>query len=188
MTARRGRLSPLAVAAIFVVVLGSMQFGLAYSRGEILRQEPLTDAEERLRAELRAAADAERAAAGLEPARRGESPRQAAQETARALVGMDYFGAPTGVGVRPDADPPLPNRKGLCYRVPAKLTVDHPGWDGGEDPSSAASRAVAERLVGLLGTANVGVLTRPNDHRHGLGVAIDGDVVYAVYRTCNLGY
>jgi hypothetical protein len=187
MAARQGRLSLLAVVAVFAVVLGSMQFGLAYSRGEILRQDPLTGAEEQLRADLRERVDAERAAAGLEPARRGEGPRGAAQETARALVGTDYFDAPTAAGLRPDGTA-LPNRKGLCYRVPAKLTVTHPGWNGGESPSRASSRAVATRLTGLLASAEVGVLHRPNDHRHGVGVAVDGDVVYAVYRACNLGY
>jgi hypothetical protein len=186
MAAERGRITPLAIATIFVVVLGSMQLGLAYSRGEVLQPEPLTDVESRLHADVWAAVNADRAERGLDPAQRGSSPRQAAQATARALVTMDYFEASTAVGVR-TAGPPLPNRMALCEQVPAKLTVSHAGWNDGEDVSTEASRAVAAAVTRLLADEG-GVLGRPNDHRHGLGVAVDGDVVYVVYRTCNLGY
>lgn len=179
MAAHRGGLGRLAIVAVFAVVLGTMQFGLAYSRGEILSQDPLTGAEERLHADLWGAVPNGRT--------RGSNPRGEGRARAgphRTRPGR-WSGGTTSDRRRP---PPLPNRKGLCYRVPARLTVTHPGWDGGEDPSRAASRAVAARLTELLAGAEVGVLTRPNDHRHGIGVAVDGDVVYAVYRACNLGY
>lgn len=188
MAAERGRISLLAVVTIFVVVLASMQVGLAYSRGEILRTESLTPTEERLRADVWEAVNDARAARGLGPALRGTSPQRDAQDTASELTTMAYFEAPTAVGVRPGAVAELPNRKGLCYQVPAKLTVTDPAWNGGEDVSPEVSRAVAGDVTRLLESHEVDVLGRPNDHRHGLGVAVDGDVVYAVYRTCNLGY
>lgn len=187
MVAERGRISPLTIVTIFLVVLGSMHLGLAYSRGEVLQYEPPAGVEAQLHAGVWAAVNAERAERGLGPALRGSDPQRAAQDTARALVTTDYFGAPTAVGVRTPG-PPLPNRKGLCYQVPAKLTVTHSGWNGGEEISPEASRAVAADVTRLLASDEVNVLDRPNDHRHGLGVAVDGDVVYAVYRTCNLGY
>lgn len=185
MAAERGRISLLAIVTIFVVVLASMQLGLAYSRGEVLQPDPRTDVEAQLHADVWEAVNAERTDRGLDAAQRGSSPRRAAQSTARALVTMDYFRAPTAVGVR-TTGPPLPNRMALCEQVPAKHTVAHPGWNGGEGVSPEASRAVAATVTRLL--AEEGALGRPNDHRHGLGVAVDGDVVYVVYRTCNLGY
>lgn len=187
MAAERGQISPLAIVTIFVVVLGSMHLGLAYSRGEVLQYEPPTGGEAQLQAAVWDAVNAERAERGLGPALRGSDPQRAAQDTARALVTMDYFEESTAVGVRTPG-PPLPNRKGLCYQVPVKLTVTRPEWNGGEDVSTEVRRSVAEDVIRLLASDEVDVLTRPNDHRHGLGVAVDGDVVYAVYRTCNLGY
>ena len=188
MNADSGRTSLLAVATILVIVVGGMDLGLAYSRGELLQSESLTSTEEGLRADVWAAVNERRAGRGLGPAIRGSSPQRDAQDTARELTAMDYFEKPTAVGLRPGAGTQLPNRKGLCYQVPLKLTVTDSGWDGGESVSPAVSRAVAGDVVRLLGSHEIDVLDRPNDHRHGLGVAVDGDVVYAVYRTCNLGY
>ncbi|MFB6192285.1 MAG: hypothetical protein ABEI11_03070 [Haloarculaceae archaeon] len=191
MTDPRGRLSYLAIGTIFLVVLGSMHLGVQYSRGELLEREPPSDLELDLRDAVRAAADAERADRGLAPARRETSTTVGAQAAATALAGMDYFAAPTAAGVRPAAGEPLPNGKGFCHQLPAKLTVSRPGWpaDGGEPVADATIRAVTGRLVELFDRADgVDALGRPNTYTHGIGIAVRGDVVYAVYRTCNLGY
>lgn len=189
MASTRGRLSLLTIGTIFLVVLGTMQIGLQYSRGDLDR-EPLTDLERGLRADLWAAVDAERAERGLEPANRETSAQATAQDTARQLATTDYFEAPTAAGRRPTANQSLPNDVGLCQQRPVKLTVTHAGWttSGGGTVSPAVRRDVAAQLFELLDAGEVDLFDRPSDHQHGLGVVVDGDVVYAVYRTCNLGY
>ena len=135
--------------------------------------------------------DAARAERGLDPAQRGVSARVIARSTASELAGMDYYRAPTAVGLRPETNPPLPNRKGFCYQLPAKLTVDRPGWPASGEASvpPRTLRAVARDVVELFERHDgVDVLRRTNSHKHGIGVAIRGDVVYVVYRTCDLGY
>ena len=40
----------------------------------------------------------------------------------------------------------------------------------------------------LAREGRTGDIYRANGYAHGVGVAVDGDAVYVVYRTCNLGY
>jgi hypothetical protein len=190
MAGARGRLTPLAIGTIFLVVFGAMHLGVQHSRGELLDRDPPSELERQLHAELWAAADAARADRGLDPAQRDTSVRTAARETAGRLASVDYFAAPTAAGVRPEAEGMLPDRVGLCDRLPAKLTVTEPGWTPGDgDVPAALLRSVARRAVDLLASAGpVDLLGRTNTYKHGIGVAIDGDAVYVVYRTCNLGY
>lgn len=191
MAARGAGLSYLAIGTILLVVVGSMHLGIQFSRGELLDREPPTALETELRDALRSAVDAARAERGLDPAQRGVSARVTAQATASELAGMDYYREPTAVGLRPETNPPLPNQKGFCYQLPAKLTVDRPGWsDGGEASVPPQTlRAVARDVVGLFARNDgVDVLRRTNSHKHGLGVAVRDGVVYVVYRTCDLGY
>jgi hypothetical protein len=104
---------------------------------------------------------------------------------------MQYFAEPTAAGLRTDANRTLPNRMGFCYQTPVKLTVTEPGWtpDAGRALSDEVTQAVAERVTDLLASVDgPDVISQSNEQKHGLGVAVDGDVVYVVYRTCNLGY
>jgi hypothetical protein len=192
MTAVRGQISLLAIGAIFVVVFGGMYLGVQYAEGDLLHREPTGQLEEQLRDDLRATVDAERAARGLDPAQRDTSTRVAAQDTARWLATVDYFAEPTAVGPRSAANHTLPNGMGFCHQLPARLTVAEAGWPADADAHSTVpapvTRAVAERATALLASAEVDAIGRTNSHKHGIGVAVDGDVVYVVYRTCNLGY
>jgi hypothetical protein len=184
-----GRLSLLAIGTIFLVVFGAMHAGVQYSRGELLERDPADPLEEQLRAELWVAVNAERADRGLDPAQRDASVRVTAQSTAGQLAAVNYYEEPTAAGIRAGTDG-LPNRVGLCDQLPAKLTVDHPGWTTDEeDVPAAVTRDVARRMTELLATgAEVDLVGRTNTYKHGIGVAVDGDAVYVVYRTCNLGY
>jgi hypothetical protein len=191
MASPHGRLSLLAIATIFLVVFGGMYAGVEYARGDLVDHETPTAAETQLRADVWDAVNERRADRGLDPAQRDASVRTEAQDTATYLTTADYFAGPTAVGVRTEGNRTLPNVKGFCYRTPAKLTVADPRWndDGsGRGLPAAVSREVADRAVDLLASDPSDVLSRSNDRKHGIGVAIDGDVVYVVYRTCSLGY
>jgi hypothetical protein len=206
MPSARGRISPLAIGAIFVVVFAGMHVGVQYARGDLLDRAAPTDRETRLRAQVWDVVDERRADRGLDPAQRDTSTRVGAQRTARRLAAVDYFEDPTAAGVRPAANDALPTPKGFCYRTPARLAVTASGWDAAPDgdgdeaaerthdhdrghASAAVVRRVAERIVDLFEhDAGTDVLSRSNGQKHGIGVAVDGDVVYVVYRTCNLGY
>ncbi|WP_318570826.1 hypothetical protein [Salinigranum marinum] len=191
MASARGQLSLLAIVTIFLVVFGTMYAGVQYARGDLIDHEEPTAAEAQLRADVWTAVNAERADRGLDPAQRDTNTRIEAQSMARRLATIDYFTEPTAVGVRPGANESLPNRKGLCQRVPVKLTVDQPDGvpEAGRPLPDEVSRQIADRVVGLLASdPRSDVLSRANDQKHGIGVAVDGDVVYVVYRTCNLGY
>jgi hypothetical protein len=191
MATHRGGLSGLAIGAIFVVVFATMWGGVQYARGDLLDHEPPTELETQLRADVWDAVNEQRAARGLDPAQRDTATRQGAQETAVRLVTMEYFAEPTAAGIRADANRTLPNRMGFCYQTPVKLAVTEPGWspDAEQPPSDGVTRTVAGRVTDLLMSVDEPtVVTQSNEQKHGLGVAVDGDVVYAVYRTCNLGY
>jgi hypothetical protein len=189
MGADRGQLSRLAIAAIFIVVIGTMHVAVQYSRGEILHRESPTDLETDLRAAIWNRLDAERVERGFEPAARETTVRVPATETARTLLERDYYGTRSAVGVR-ETEEPLPNRQPLCSQVPVKYTVSRPGWNatGDRGVPDAVVADVADELVRQFGRAAVDVTAIRNDHRHGIGIAVDGNVVYAVYRYCNLGY
>jgi hypothetical protein len=191
MASQRGGLSGLAIGAIFVVVFTAMWGGVQYARGDLFDHEPPTDLETQLRTAVWDAINERRAAHGLDPAQRDTATRQGARETAVQLVTIQYFAEPTAAGLRPDANRTLPNRMGFCYQTPAKLTVTEPGWppDVDRPRSDEVTRAVADRVADLLTSIDgPDVVTQSNEQKHGLGVAVDGDVVYVVYRTCNLGY
>lgn len=191
MATHRGGLSGLAIGAIFLVVFTAMWGGVQYARGDLIDHEPPTELETQLRADVWDAVNEQRAARGLDPAQRDTATRQGAQETAVQLVATGYFAEPTAAGLRADANRTLPNRMGFCYQTPVKLTVTEPGWspDADRPPSEEVTRAVAGRVADLLAsTDGPNVITQSNEQKHGLGVAVDGGVVYVVYRTCNLGY
>ncbi|PSP83242.1 hypothetical protein BRC83_07690 [Halobacteriales archaeon QS_1_68_17] len=110
-----------------------------------------------------------------------------ARNTSRRLARMDYFEVPMAVGVRPDRR--LPNRKGFCDQIPAKLTVTDPDWRADGPVPESVTREVAARATALLGSADeYDVFARSNAFSHGLGVTVDGEEVYVVYRSCQLGY
>jgi hypothetical protein len=191
MASARGRLSLLAIVTIFLVVFGTMYAGVEYARGDLIDREEPSELERQLGDHVREAVDEARADRGLEPAQSDTSTRVEARATAVRLTTMDYFVEPTAVGVRPDADGSLPNTKGLCRRVPLKLTVTHPAWNASEGATvpDAVTRHVADRVVDLYANdAGTDVLGRSNAQQHGIGVAVEGNVVYVVYRLCNLGY
>lgn len=191
MASARGRLSLLAIVAVFLVVFGTMYAGVEYARGDLIDREEPSDLEQQLGDGVRQAVDEARTDRGLDPVQPDTSTRVEARATAVRLTAMDYFAGPTAVGLRPDADGSLPNTKGLCGRIPLKLTVVHPAWnasDGGAVPE-AVTRHVAGRVVDLYASdAETDVLGRSNAQQHGIGVAVEGSVVYVVYRLCSLGY
>jgi hypothetical protein len=195
MASSRGRISLLAIGTIFLVVFGAMHLGVQYASGELETYEEPTALETALRAAVWDAVNERRAARGLDPAQRDAATRAGAQEAARQLVTTEYFAEPTAVGIRSGANQSLPTM-GFCYLTPAKLTTEAPlvtgaTASGGSEPGAdgAATGAVAERVVALLASDDGGdVFSRSNEHKHGIGVAVDGRVVYVVYRTCNLGY
>jgi hypothetical protein len=185
MASPGGRLSLLAVVTIFVVVVGSMHLGLQYSRGNLWEREAPSQLEADLRVAIQERVDAARAERGLDFAQHDAGVRVQAQQTAEQLRETGYFGAATAVGA---ANGSVPNGKPLCRQVPAKYTVTHPDWNASGGVSEGAVRAVADGTVDLFGREDTDVLGVPNDHQHGLGVAVEGNVVYVVYRYCNLGY
>jgi hypothetical protein len=194
MASSRGRISLLAIGTIFLVVFGAMHLGVQYASGELETYEEPTALETALRAAVWDAVNERRAARGLDPAQRDAATRAGAQEAARQLVTTEYFAEPTAVGIRSGANQSLPTM-GFCYLTPAKLTTGAPlvtgeaASDGSEPADGAAPSVVAERAVALLASDGGGdVFSRSNEHKHGIGVAVDGRVVYVVYRTCNLGY
>lgn len=195
MASSRGRISLLAIGTIFLVVFGTMHLGVQYASGELETYEEPTAEETALRAAVWGAVNERRAARGLDPAQRDAATRAGAQEAARQLATTGYFAEPTAVGIRPGANQSLPTM-GFCHLTPAKLTTDPAdvpdatASDGSEPTADGvATSAVAERVVALLASDDGGdVFSRSNEHKHGIGVAVDGTIVYVVYRTCNLGY
>ena len=180
-----GGLTPLAVAAVFVVVIGTMWAGLAYSRGDLADTEPSTEPERDIRAGVWTHVDAARVEQGRDPARREAAVRVGATETARQLSETAFFGSERAAA----ANESLPNGRPLCGQAAAKYTVTDPRWNvsGGEPAPDDVVDAVAEATADLLvGGSEVAAV--PNDHIHGLGVVVAGEKVYAVYRYCNLGY
>lgn len=184
--ARGDRLSLLAIVTIFLVVIGTMHVGIQYSRGELFDHELASDLESDLRTAMWTRIDSERAELGRDPAQREANIRLEAQNTARQLQRMDYFGTDTAVGV-PDGRS-LPNEQPLCQQIPAKYTVTAEEWMPSGNVSEKTVQDVANRTAALFAREGLDVYRVPNDHRHGLGVAVDGNVVYVVYRYCNLGY
>lgn len=195
MASSRGRISLLAIGTIFLVVFGTMHLGVQYASGELETYEEPTAEETALRAVVWDAVNERRAARGLDPAQRDAATRAGAQEAARQLAATEYFTEPTAVGIRSGANQSLPTM-GFCYLTPAKLTTNATDVTGvtvsGGSASTAdgvATGAVAERVVSLLASDDGGsAFGRSNEHKHGIGVVVDGNVVYVVYRTCNLGY
>lgn len=183
----QGQLSPLAIGVVFAVVIAMMNLGVQGWEQDTLEYEPPTDLEQRLRDAIWEEVDDERAERNRTAAIRGSSPRGTAQTTARELTTRAYFDAPTAIGLQ-SGEAALPNAKGFCDRVPAKLTVNASGW-GDRSVSNETIHAVGDRVVDLFGThTEQPIILRSNEFSHGMGVAVDGEQIYVVYRTCNLGY
>lgn len=185
MSPARGGLSYLAIATIFLAVLGTMWAGSQYADGELLDREPPTELESQFRVAIWEAVTGDSDAGG-----RDTTVRVAAQDTAAELATGDYFANATAVGL--DGDPPdsIAKTKGLCARTPVRLAVRDPRVtaSGAAVPEPVA-RDVAERVARLL--AEHGERTafnRAGDYQQGVGVAVRDDAVYVVFRTCNLGY
>lgn len=188
MARRPGGLGLLTISAIFVVVLGTMQLGVLYTEGKFPPRDPPSETEQQLRAAVWERVDAVRAERGQSPVDPDTGVQTTARATAVSLTERTYFDpdAPTAVGLQPDQA--LPESKGLCRRLPAKLTVDDPDW-GPDGVPPAVRTAVATRVVALLAENGPPDLLDPADGEQvGLGVAVDGDTVYVVYRACSLGY
>jgi len=182
----RDGLTPLAVVAVFVVVLGTMWAGLAYSRGDLANTEPTSELESALHEGVWTHVDAARVDAGRDPARREAAIKGQATETARQLAETDFFAA----DVATETNESLPNQQPLCGQAAVKYTVTDPRWN------ATGETAVPEDLIDAVAATTADLLVEnadevvsvPNDHTHGLGVLVAGETVYAVYRYCNLGY
>jgi hypothetical protein len=185
----QGQLGLFTIGIIFAVVFAAMTLSLQGWKDSYREYDQPSDLEQRLRAHAWAAFDEARADRNLSDATRGSSPQTAAHMTAQALVERDYFENGTAVGRQP-GQPQLPNAKGFCQQVPATVTVDRPDWNttDGQRIGNETTRAVADHIVGLFADHDRPTFTRSNTFSHGFGVAVDGSEIYAVYRTCNLGY
>jgi len=185
MPPARGGLSYLAIGTIFVVVLGGMWAGIQYSEGELLDREQPTDLEQQFRAAMWDLTTDDGGGGGQDV-----SVRVTAQETATELAAGEYFASETAVGLPGDTPDPLTKTKGLCSRTLVKLTVSDPIWNGsGAAVPEPVARNVTGQVVRLLDEHGARAdFSRAVEDQRGIGVAVRGNTVFTVFRTCNLGY
>lgn len=159
----RGQLSPLTIAAIFVVVFAFIYGGVQFSKGELLPADTTTAAEDRLHDAVWAELNSRRVAGDLDPIAEDRFMRGTAQDTTDTLA-ADWS----------DGEPTLTNNRLFCTQVPARTTL--------EPSTSTDEAAVADALVAADRT---GALFRPpGQFRAGLGIAREEATVYVVYRSC----
>lgn len=169
-----GRLDALTIAAVFVVVFAGMYAGVELREGELLPPDTTTAEEDRLRTAVWGELDERRAARGLAPMPRDRFVRGVAQDTVEAVVARDPGGTGTP-GATVDVAG-LPNGRLFCSRT----VVAVPAANGTATPGTAA--AVADALAAAEGSE--AIYRSPARFRAGMGIAVHGETVYAVYRSC----
>lgn len=164
-----GRLDPLTIGAIFVVVLGSMYAAVLFSEGELFPPDTTDGAEDALRDATWAELNDRRAAEGLDRLPQDRYERGLAQDTVETLVAEHGANATN----RPP-DERLPNAQIVCTQLPASAPV-----------SGADRNVTAAALADELMAAGDSVLLRPSARfSAALGIVIDDDTAYVVYRSC----
>lgn len=176
MAPQRGQLSPLTIAAIFVVVFAVMYSGVQFSKGELLPDVSSDADEEELRAAVWAELNERRADRGVGPVSGNRFERGIAQDTAKELAAMSYFNASTAAGVVDGNGGQLPNSRLFCTQIPVKLTLS------GADSTNATATAVVDLLASTNGSE--ALFRGAGQYRSALGVSIDDGVVYVAYRSC----
>lgn len=169
----RGRLDPLTIGAIFVVVLTLMYGGIQFSEGELLPPDTTNATEDRLRGAIWTELNERRSAAGVDSLPHNRFARGIAQDTADTLVQQG--------GLNATDDTRLPNHRPFCTQIPARVEVSAlPGDDLTTDVNGSAS-IVADALV----AEQRAPLFRPRGRfRAGLGIAVHDGAVTVVYRSC----
>lgn len=189
MGTRRGGLDKLTIGAIFVVVFAGLYGGALLWEGELLPPDTTTEAEDDLRDAVWAELNDRRAARGEEPMPQDRGARSIAQDTVDTLLAerttTDRNGSRESAeddefGATPGSDGRLPNTRPYCAQVPARTEVTNLS----SKPRNVTAEAVADALERADDT---GILSRPpSNFRNGLGIAVRGDTVYVVYRSCEL--
>jgi len=164
-----GDLGPAAIGVVFLVVLSTMFVGVHYARGDLFPTERPAARTVALREAVWTAINRRRAAWGLRPISRNErvGPLPPAVKAASLLPGGENASGAAGgsvVGSGPDGG-------GFCHRL--VVSVPRQGADLGD---RIAARLAAEDAQGLLRWRNVNKVE--------LGILVNGDTVYASYRTC----
>lgn len=172
-----GRLDPLTIGAIFVVVFGLLYGGIQFTDGELLPADTTNETEDELRTAVWNELNDRREARGIDRMPRNDYQRGIAQDTADTLARQWTPGEATGVDLGA-ADGRLPNERPFCTQLavrvpPANVTVT---------PVEEGAVTVADTLQTV---DEYGVLRRSTSNfRTGMAVTVNDGAVFAVYRSC----
>lgn len=172
MDTREAGLHPLAVGVIFFLVFALMYNGLPLSLAEFAPRDTTTDAEDRLADAVWAELNDRRTASGLSTMPSDRFAGGVAQDTTDALAAAAGPGDP-GAAVR---NVSLTNHRLECTQIPVGVT---------RDPEASTAETAARIADAFAATDRQPVFDRPKTRfRAGLGVAVEGDRAFAVYRSC----
>lgn len=171
MGSRELGLHPVAVGVIFFLVFAIMYNGVPLSLAEFAPRDTTTDEEDRLADAVWADLNEHRTAGGADPMPADRFTAAVAQDTTDDLATSVGGGAPA-TAVR---NATLANRRLECTQVAVGVTLD-----------GASTAEAASHLADAFAATDRGpVFDRPTTRfRAGLGVAVEGDRAFAVYRSC----
>jgi len=172
-----GRLDPLTIGAIFVVVFGLLYGGVQFSEGELLPADTTNETEEALRNAVWNELNDRREAQSIDRMPRNKYQRGIAQDTADTLARQWTSGEGDGVDLG-EADGRLPNQRPFCTQVAVRVP-----------PDNVTVRPVDDAAVTVADTLQTadehGVLRRSSSNfRTAMGLTVHDGAVFAVYRSC----
>jgi len=195
MARRSGALDPLDIAAVFVVVFALMYGGVQFTRGELLPEDRNDARETQLRYAVWDALNDNRTEQGyavLDPNDTDTDKAHGVQDVAERLAADGYFGNvseghPTD---EPAAQSAVTTGTVLCEQAPAMTTVTDPAWNdtaSDERVDGDLADSVGARLATLLLKGyGPDVAYRGPSFSNRIGLEVDGQQVYVVYRSCTV--
>ena len=186
--ARVGGQIPLSsIGVIFVLVFAGMYGAVQFAEGDLLSENPADIREREVANALWTIVSSWRADRNLQSATRVERVRIEAQETAELLESEGRSIDAVAAGPASKDSTSLPNGHAECDQLATSVAVPPPGYDdvATKTVSMQVSEDVAAKAFAKLRTVDsAGVLDRSSRSMNGVGVAIDGDRAYVVYRSC----
>jgi len=174
MASQRGGLSPLTIGAIFLVVFALLQGGVQFSNGELLPADTTSDREDSLRDVTWNELNEKRAARDLAPMHRDRFVRGIAQDTTDTIADRASAERPAEDPIGDDRS--IPNHRLVCTQVPAAVHVENGTATGDTAAAIADAIETADETNALFRSRS--------QFRTGIGIAIESDTVYAVFRSC----
>lgn len=184
MSRAQGQFTLFTIVVIFLMVFVGMFEAYEYAQDPDLPTDTADEQERAARAAIWASVNEWRSANGRYQAPRTDEVEIAAQTTAELLAENASIMGPVASGTGIQAGFVLPNAGARCTQYATVVPLSDLGASGDDLTAAHRDRLGDRALEDFRSVDEISVLTRPTWANNGVGVAIQDDNVYVVYRSC----